>query len=351
MHLPRKYGTRPDKQQKKFFDTLFNYQKGQFQNQVPTPALAEGATMTGVLLNFLRQHPHGRPSRPLPSVVTDLTSLPLQDNLLVWFGHSSYYLQVDGLRILMDPVFSGQASPVQGSVKAFPGTNNYQVSDLPDIDLLLISHDHWDHLDYRTIRQLRPLVRQVLCGWGVGSHFRHWGYDPAIVVEKNWYDCFSPRPGIELRLTPARHFSGRGLKRNGSLWTSFVLTTPTKNIFLGGDSGYGPHFQEIGKRWGPFDWAIMETGQYNDTWPYIHSLPEEVIREVQELRARNFIPVHHSKFRLALHPWYEPLQRITALATDAGLPVTTPRIGEIVSLDNYQSWEKWWQEFLPKVDD
>lgn len=344
MSINKKMGQQPDAVRKARFQLLSNYKNDQFQNLVPTPALAEGENMAKVLCNFLGKQPDAVPKLPVPSVETDLKNLPLTENVLVWFGHSSYFLQVDGKRFLVDPVFSGNASPIRGSVKAFPGTNGYQAMDMPDIDVLFISHDHWDHLDYTTIRQLKQKVQQVICGLGVGQHFEYWGWDKKKLAEKNWYESVDLWEGFRVTVTPARHFSGRLFARNCSLWASFVLQTPTKKLFLGGDSGYGPHFKEIGARFGPFDLAILECGQYNKKWPYIHSLPEEIIPEVQELNARHFMPVHHSKFRLAQHPWYEPLEKATLFAETAGIPVITPRIGEKVALDNLgKTWEKWWK--------
>ncbi len=339
----KELGQFPDQKRRAYFNTLSNYRNGQFQNQVITPALAEGASMWKVFWQFFRKYPDTEPLYALPSVWTDLKNLPVEENLFVWFGHSSYFIQVEGLKLLIDPVFSANASPVPRSVRAFAGTSVYHAADMPDIDVLFISHDHWDHLDYRTIQQLQEKVKLVICGLGVGQHFEYWGWPREKLIERNWWEEVDLGKGFKVTLTPARHFSGRLFRRNISLWTSFVLQTPNWKIFLGGDSGYGPHFKEIGAAFGPFDWAILECGQYNERWPYIHSLPAEIILEVQDLDARNFIPVHHSKFRLAQHPWYAPLQEVSALAAAARLPVTTPRIGEKVYLEeDDRAWDKWW---------
>nr|WP_295869527.1 MBL fold metallo-hydrolase [uncultured Chitinophaga sp.] len=347
--MKKKYGLAPDTTRTTFFNTLSNYKNGQFQNQLLTPALVEGQNMLKVLWHFFGKHTDTTPTSPIPFVSTDIRQLTPEENVLIWFGHSSYFIQVDGRKLLVDPVFSGNASPVRGSVKAFPGSNHYQVTDLPDIDLLLISHDHWDHLDYETIQQLQPKVSKVVCGLGVAQHFEYWGWDKNKLIEKNWYESVSPMEGFHITLTPARHFSGRLFNRNISLWTSYVLQTPTKKIFLGGDSGYGPQFKEIGERFGPFDLAILECGQYNERWPYIHSLPDEVVKEAGELKAANFMPVHHSKFKLAQHPWYEPLHQVTLLAEAAHIPATTPKIGEKVDLDHLgKTWEKWWEPLSHK---
>lgn len=338
------FGRKPDAKRKKAFDAIPNYKNGQFQNPVPTPSFSEDSNMLKAMREFMRRHVDTVPVLPLPIVKTDLHQLDRSENILAWFGHSSYYLQVEGCRILVDPVFSNNASPIPGSVVAFKGPDQFRVDDIPECDLLLISHDHWDHLDYDSIRKLKGRVGKVICGLGVAQHFEYWGWDPALLIEKNWHEAVIAFPDIQLTLTPARHFSGRGFSRNISLWTSFVLETSKRKLFLGGDSGYGPHFKEIGAQYGPFDLAILECGQYNKNWPFIHSFPEELITEAQELRATCLMPVHHSKFKLAQHPWYEPLQDVVAAADKAQIPVATPRMGELVKLDQLdQSWPAWWE--------
>lgn len=346
MSLLSSFGRRPSAATQKKYHTLPNFSNGQFQNPVPTAQLAEGQTMLSVLREFLfKKHPETTPAITIPSIQTDLNSIPPHEDCLVWFGHSSYFIQLSGKRFLIDPVFSGNASPIPGSVKAFPGSNNYSAADMPAIDLLLISHDHWDHLDYSTVQALQPKTSHVLCGNAVGEHFRHWGWPEEKITEKNWYDTIEPFDGFRITLTPARHFSGRTFKRNTSLFTSFVLEAPSYKLFLGGDSGYAPHFKTIGEQYGPFDLAILECGQYNKNWPYIHSFPEEIITEATELRAKYFMPVHHSKFKLGQHPWYEPLQEVTTHAAATGHHAVTPLIGEKVLLHEMgKQWRKWWEE-------
>jgi L-ascorbate metabolism protein UlaG (beta-lactamase superfamily) len=321
-----------------------NYQAGKFQNLSPTPALTEGYSIPGIIYSqFFKKHPKRRPVGTIPSVKTDLLRLRPEENVLVWFGHSSYFMQVDGQKILVDPVFSGSASPIPGGLKSFAGTDIYTVADLPDIDCLFISHDHYDHLDYLTICQLKDKVGIVICGLGVGAHFEHWGYDPAKLIEKDWNDVIELGVGFTVFVTPARHFSGRGLSRNNTLWCSYLLQTPSLKIYIGGDSGYDTHFADIGNRFGPIDLAILENGQYNAAWKYIHQLPEEVLQAAQDLQAKRLFPVHSSKFALSDHPWDEPLRRITALNANVQVPLVTPLIGEAVYLaDTTQAFRQWW---------
>ena len=346
-NLTKQLGQFPDEKRKEYFSTLPNYLNGRFQNIMPTPSLLEGESMTKVLLHTLCKVENTSPRTTLPFVVTDLNNLQPEENVLVWFGHSSYFIQIDGKRFLIDPVFSGNASPMPGSIKAFQGADYYKPEHMPEIDLLLISHDHWDHLDYSTVQALKDKVGKVICGLGTGQHFEYWGWSDDKIIEKNWWESIDIAEGFRITLTPARHFSGRLLNRNISLWTSFVLKTPSMNLFLGGDSGYGNHFTEIGNQYGPFDLAVMENGQYNEKWPYIHTLPEQLMTEIKELKAKNFIPVHNSKFKLAQHVWFEPLQLAAKYAEENEIPVTLPKIGEKVNLNRLGEtiWEKWWEEY------
>lgn len=322
-----------------------NYKDGKFQNIHFTPDLTEGYSMGGILYDQLfKDHPRKSPTVPIPSVKTDLKSLGKDEDVLVWFGHSSYFMQISGKRFLVDPVFSGNASPLPGTVKAFKGSDIYTAEDMPEIDYLLISHDHYDHLDYETILALKPKVKQVICGLGVGEHFELWGYSSALIQEKNWHESIDLGDGFKIDLTPARHFSGRGFKRNNTLWTSYVLQTPNGRIYVGGDSGYDTHFADIGNQYGPFDLAILENGQYNIAWHAIHMLPEEVLKAAQDLKAKRLFPVHSSKFRLGMHPWDEPLIKVSEFSKAAGMPLVTPMIGQPVYLnDSTQVFTEWWK--------
>ncbi|MFT3980314.1 MAG: MBL fold metallo-hydrolase [Ferruginibacter sp.] len=322
------------------------YKNGAFQNIHYTPQLTEGESMPGLLVKFLfSSRGKKKPQQVLPSIKTDLKNLPADKNILVWFGHSSYFMQLDGKKILVDPVMSGSASPLPGGTRAFKGTDIYTTDDIPPIDYLFITHDHWDHLDYKTVTALQPKIKAVICPLGVGEHLEYWGFDSAIIHENDWGDVISLPDGFTVTLTPGRHFAGRTLKRNSSLWTSYVLRSPSKNIFIGGDSGYDTHFAEIGKKFGPFDWAILENGQYDQSWRYIHLLPEEFVIAAKEINAKNILPLHSSKFLLGNHVWNEPLIRLMENNKTAGLPVATPQIGEAVDLDaTGQAFGQWWQE-------
>jgi L-ascorbate metabolism protein UlaG (beta-lactamase superfamily) len=317
---------------------------GKFENLHVTPDLTEGANFFTVLRDVLfAKSKRSRPGARLPSIKTDLLHLDPGASVLVWFGHSSYFIQVDGKRFLVDPDFSGSASPIPATTRSFAGSDIYSTRDIPEIDFLLLSHDHWDHLDYQTIKSLKPKVKQVICSLGVSDHLTRWGYDPQRIAEKDWYQETTLDAGFQLSILPARHFSGRGFKRNRSLWVSFVLQTPTLRIYLGGDSGYDTHFAEIGKSHGPFDLAILECGQYNAYWRYIHMMPEETVQAAIDLGAKQLLPVHWAKFALGLHSWDEPILRARSAALGKPILLLHPMIGESVNLRGPNQFSAWWE--------
>jgi L-ascorbate metabolism protein UlaG (beta-lactamase superfamily) len=321
-----------------------NFREGQFRNINHTPEITEGYSMLGVAFEFFFKTIERRtPADTIPSVKNDLLHLAKDQDVLVWFGHSSYFIQIDGKRILVDPVFSGNASPVPGTNRSFSGTDRYTVDDLPEIDYLFISHDHYDHVDLETLKQLKPKVQKVFCGLGVGAHFERWGYDMSRVMEMDWNESADLGSGFVVHATPARHFSGRSLSRNNTLWMSYVVQTPTMKFYIGGDSGYDTFFKQIGEKHGPIDLVMLDDGQYDVKWKYIHMLPEEVIPAAKDLKAKRLFPVHNSKFALGNHAWDEPLRKITELNEQEQIPLVTPIIGELVRLkDTTQQFTRWW---------
>ena len=322
-----------------------NYKDGSFQNQSITPVMTEGVSYFAIGKEFFfGKKKRISPIDKIPSAKTDLINLDKTKDILVWFGHSSYFIQIDGKRILVDPVLSGNASPFSFSIKAFKGTDPYSTADIPEIDYLFISHDHWDHLDYETVMELKPKIRKVICGLGVGEDFEYWGFDKNSIIEMDWNGQVTLDNGFVANAVPARHFSGRGFKRNQTLWTSFVLQTPTMKLFIGGDGGYDQHFAEIGKTFGPIDLAILENGQYDNNWKYIHLLPDDLVKAFRDLNAKRLFTVHSSKFALGNHPWDEPLIKITAHSKELNFPLITPMIGEQVNLkDSTQKFSEWWK--------
>jgi len=338
-----KFGAKPAGERLAKIQASPNYKNGAFVNRSYTPALTEGYSMGKIMFNFFFRKGKGTvPKGVIPSVYTNIKNLPAGD-WLVWFGHSSYFIQTAGLNFLVDPVFSGNASPVPGSTKAFKGTDRYTVNDMPDIDYLVISHDHYDHLDFETIKKLKTKVKKVICGLGVGAHLERWGYAPENIIEMDWDTRVDLDNGTVLYAVTTRHFSGRTLKRNNTLWNAYLLQTPNLKIFVGGDGGYDTHFKELGDLHGPIDLAILENGQYNEAWKAIHFLPGENLQAALELKAKRVMPVHSGKFDLALHDWDEPLKELSRLNKTTGLPLVTPIIGEPVNLnDTAQQFTQWW---------
>jgi L-ascorbate metabolism protein UlaG (beta-lactamase superfamily) len=322
-----------------------HFRDGQFRNLSHTPSFTGGVSVFTIFKEFFfNKDPGNTPPAPVPSKKTNIHAIPRDQDVLVWFGHSSYYLQVDGKRFLVDPVLSGSASPVSFITKSFAGSDIYNVEDLPDVDYLLLTHDHYDHLDYETLLSLKPRVKRIVTGLGTGEHLEYWGFDPATISEHDWYEEVSLDADVKLHVQPARHFSGRGFKRNQSLWVSFVVITPRHRVYIGGDSGYDDHFRVIGEQYGPFDLAILECGQYNKYWQNIHMMPEETVQAAIDLKAKRFIPVHWGKFSLAIHAWDEPIIRSVAESVRQGVDMIHPVIGEMVDLNAEATRHFWWED-------
>ena len=274
---------------------------------VNTEVMTSKKSSLGATWNFLTEsRKDTKPTQTVPAEKVDLRNLPREGDCIVWFGHSSYLLQVEGKRLLVDPVFY-KAAPVRWANRPYPGTDLWKPSDLPSCDWLLITHDHWDHLDYQTVKELKSSILKVLLPLGVGEHFERWGYEETRLLELDWWESIELEDGFTLYCLPARHFSGRGFSRNKALWASFLLKTPSgRQIYIGGDSGFGPHFREIGQAFHGIDLAFLENGQYNEDWSQIHTLPTELPQVCRDLGAKEVITVHHSKYTLSKHPWDEP---------------------------------------------
>lgn len=340
-----RFGKKPSGERLERIKASPNYRNGSFQNLSHTPTFSSEDNTFKVMVDMVfKKRERLKPDHAIPSIKTNLNTLNPDENIFIWMGHSSYFMQLDGKKILVDPVLSGYASPFSFSIQSFEGANPYSASDIPPIDYLFITHDHWDHLDFNTIKEIAPRVKNVFCGLGVGAHLEHWGIDSEKITEMDWYGSTSIDNGFHIHATPARHFSGRTLNRNSTLWVSFVLKTPSMNIFLGGDGGYDTHFAQIGEQHGPFDLAILEQGQYDKRWRFIHLMPDEVLTAATDLKAQRLMPVHNSKFVLGAHPWDEPLRKLIENNHSLKLPLLTPIIGEPVDLsDTTRVFVHWWE--------
>ena len=283
------------------------------------------------------------PVQALPRQEPDYEGLLQSDSQLkvIWFGHSSFLLNMEGTIILVDPVF-GNASPFSFFGRRYMDPVS-TVEDLPDIDVVLISHDHYDHLEADTIRFFAGTETQFIVPLGVGTHLMAWGIEKGRIIERDWWQS-AEWGSVSFTATPAQHFSGRkGFGGNQCLWASWVLQSDQHSVYFSGDGGYGSHFSEIGSRYGPFDVAFMETGQYNEAWRMIHMLPEEGVKAFRDLRAERYFPVHWGMFTLALHRWYEPIETITQLAEKNDFPLITPVIGQLVDVSSDTNFPSWWR--------
>jgi len=283
------------------------------------------------------------PKELIPSNKTDLAAIPREKDIAVWMGHSTFYLQIAGRRILIDPVFSAYGSPVFFINRAFRGSNVYTAADIPELDVLLMTHDHWDHLDYATVMALKPKIKEIVCPLGVGEFFEAWGFDLAHLHEEDWDTDIALADDFHIHILPSQHFSGRFLTRNNTEWCGFAIVAPERRVYISGDGGYGKHFRTIGERFDGFDLALMENGQYNMQWHPIHMLPAETAQAAEDVCARAILPAHGGKFALALHKWQEPYAEL--LRESAGRPyrVVTPRIGEAVDIASPADYPPWWE--------
>lgn len=344
-----KFGAFPDGSRLQKIEASPNYRDGEFRNLEPIPTMTtEKRGVAGRLVSFLTsKKDRPKPEVLIPSIKTDLKALDRNEELVIWLGHSSYYMQIAGHTILIDPVFSDNAAPLPFVNEAFPGTNIYTPEDMPDIDILLITHDHWDHLDYPTVMALRDKIAKIVFPLGVGAHFEHWGFPESSFVEMDWYETVQLGDRLTLHALPARHYSGRTLTRNKSLWAAYALMSPEHKIYISGDSGYGSHFRKAVEAFGGFDLAILDSGQYNQSWRFVHMMPEDAIQATADLQAKALLPAHVGKFSLARHSWDDPFIRLARASQENGTPLLTPKIGEPVQLDaELHLFAQWWKEVL-----
>ncbi|KRE53602.1 hypothetical protein ASG81_02255 [Paenibacillus sp. Soil522] len=326
------FGASPTKERREQLSRSRHYAKSKFVNLIPTVMETTAVEKLKLLVQFMKGNPQGRPGKPV--VIEPLSKVYFgqgQQPKLTWFGHSAALLQLDGKTLLLDPMFGRAPSPfplIGG--KRFSDKLPFEIEQLPEVDAVLISHDHYDHLDYGSIVKLKDKVKQFFVPLGVAPHLVKWGIDPAKIEEHDWWEEFSYQ-GLQLACTPARHFSGRSLTdRDATLWCSWVIHGRAAKIFFSGDSGYGPHFKEIGDKYGPFDLTLMECGQYDERWAAIHMMPEETVQAHLDVRGKVMIPIHWGAFTLALHDWTDPVERAVKAAKERNAMISTPKIGETV---------------------
>lgn len=321
-----------------------NYKNGYFYNIHPTPMWENASTLWMLSYFIVTTHQKNLvPQKKVPFIKSDLMNADCATPKITWFGHSSYLIQYRGKNILVDPVFCGHASPMWPLVRAFSGSNEYKVSDLPHIDLLVITHDHYDHLDYSTIMDLRKKTAKYVVPLGVGAHLEGWRIATEKIIELDWWEKFEFDSEVKITATPARHFSGRGIIVQKTFWASYMLELDEFKIFIGGDSGYDDQFKKIGDTFGSVDMALLECGQYGVNWPYTHMFPEQTAQAAKDLNAKYLFPVHWGKFALARHGWDESIERLIKKAEELNIPITTPLIGESIMLNHALPNTAWWK--------
>ncbi|TGK59334.1 hypothetical protein EHQ27_00980 [Leptospira wolffii] len=287
------------------------------------------------------------PSKPVPVVIPnpeDFVSTSPQGLRAIWLGHATVLVEIDGIRILTDPVFSDKVSPFEsiGPGRFFPVP--IPLKNLPPIDAVVVSHDHYDHLDMETAKFLTSKGTKYFVPLGIGAHLETWGIPSEKIVELDWWDKGNIK-NIEIICTPAVHYSGRGLfNRKSTLWSSWSVLGPKHRFFHSGDTGYSTHFKEIGKRLGPFQLTSVKIGAYDWTWEGIHMNPEYALQAHLDLNGKKFLPVHWGTFNLAIHSWDEPIQRAVKAAEENRIDIATPKPGEWVDANSKSSFEKWWEK-------
>jgi L-ascorbate metabolism protein UlaG (beta-lactamase superfamily) len=339
------FGARPSSDTLKMMQSTPNFTGKVFENQIPTTMDMNAKAIASMLRDFIKGNPRRTPESNVP-VVPFQFGQPLGTNQarVTWIGHSAFILEIEGKTLLVDPMFGSAPSPFPWfGNKRFSKTLPFDIDNMPEVDAIVFSHDHYDHLDYHSFKRLKNKARRFFVPLGVSGHLIRWGADPSKISEHSWYDEIDFE-GLKLACAPARHFSGRSLfDRNATLWCSWAFIGRHNKIFYSGDSGYGPHFKEIGEKYGPFDLTLMECGQYDERWAAIHMLPEETVQAHLDVKGRTLIPVHWAAFTLSFHDWNDPVERAVKAAKSQGASIATPKIGESLTIaeDNYSS-NTWW---------
>ncbi|EEL81887.1 Outer membrane protein romA [Bacillus cereus AH1271] len=318
--------------------------KKKYINQIHTDVSFKPKDIIGLMTDYFKMKSKLRPLKNLPIVLSDKNNESLES--VTWFGHSASLLKIEGKTLLLDPMFGDASSPFPVfTSKRYSGVFSLERQDFQEIDAIIISHNHYDHLNYKSIMLLKDRAKHFYVPTGVAQYLIKWGVSPSKISEHNWWDEIA-FDNIKLVCAPARHFSGRSMTdRDCSLWCSWLILGQETRVFFSGDSGYAPHFKEIGDKYGPFDLTLMECGQYDPRWSAIHMLPEETVQAHIDVKGDLLLPIHWGAFTLALHEWSDPIERVTKETNRLGVKITTPQIGESIALKSkdYPS-SAWWRE-------
>lgn len=340
LYLAPTFGANPTGEELRRIEASPNYTDGHFANLIATQLDTRDPSESMNISSYLFPPEGKNPGTALPSITFD--SSKLSPGSFAWLGHSTIVFKTDSLVVLADPVFN-RASPLPVFGKPFPMQATPSLESLPEVDVVIISHDHYDHLDNRAITELSTSTSLFMVPLGVGAHLQRWGVAKNKIREFDWYQS-ETIDSTEFTFTPARHFSGRGItNRFKTLWGSWVIKSLTGSVFFSGDTGYFDELKKIGTVYGPFDIAFMENGAYNKGWKQIHMMPDESVQASMDLNSKVYVPIHWAKFDLAQHNWKDPIVRAVAKAKSLGTTITTPLIGEIFTLTELPQ-EVWWNE-------
>ncbi|MDM5427955.1 MBL fold metallo-hydrolase [Bacillus mycoides] len=318
--------------------------KKKYMNQIPTDVSFNPKDIIGLMTDYFKMKTKLRPTKDLPIVLPNKDNGSLES--VTWFGHSASLLKIEGKKLLLDPMFGDASSPFPVfNSKRYSGAFSLEREDFKEIDAIIISHNHYDHLNYKSIMRLKDRAKHFYVPIGVARYLIKWGVSPNKISEHNWWDEIT-FDNIKLVCAPARHFSGRSMTdKDRSLWCSWLIIGQETKVFFSGDSGYAPHFKEIGNKYGPFDLTLMECGQYDTRWSAIHMLPEETVQAHIDVKGELLVPIHWGAFTLALHEWSDPIERVTKEANRLGVNISTPQIGEAIALQSREyPTSAWWRE-------
>lgn len=340
------FGGNPSQEQKEAYKGFNHYVNGKFVNQVPTKLKKSASDLLSMMKDSILGAKDRNPPAQIPVSVIDWNKIQSEEDSLTWFGHSAFLLSIDQKKIFVDPMLGRVPSPV-----SFWGGKRYSedmlhiIDEMPHIDAVFITHDHYDHLDYPSIRKLRSKVDYYFVPLGVSAHLIRWGISKEKITELNWWDE-TQFQGLTVAFTPSKHYSGRGLfNRNTTLWGGWVILGEKTRFFTSGDGGYDAHFKDIGKKYGPFDIALIEGGQYDRRWSWIHMTPEEAVQANLDVNGKKMMLIHWGAFTLAYHGWSEPIERALIEAEKAKVHIVAPKIGETIPINGEFSTthSSWWR--------